>query len=120
VLYFFERRLAGISDLRRSEDLCRRTTIRAAATASRAKRESNSTGQNRGKQATPPGETNQPFEQDSKRRVGQHTGTGRADGDLFKYRKFELRSSIMTDKRIQQDADNSNTSKHPDEWVTGR
>ena len=25
----------------------------------------------------------------------------------------------MTDKRTQQDADNSNMSKNPDEWVTG-
>ena len=25
----------------------------------------------------------------------------------------------MTDKRTQQDADNSNMSKNPDEWITG-
>jgi hypothetical protein len=27
--------------------------------------------------------------------------------------------TVMTDKRTQQEADNSNMSKDPDEWVTG-
>jgi hypothetical protein len=43
----------------------------------KSKKRKHSTGQNRSKQAKPPGETNQPFERDSKRRVGQHIGTGR-------------------------------------------
>jgi hypothetical protein len=35
-----------------------------------------SVGRNRGKQSQPPAETNEPFEQDAKRRIGQHSGTG--------------------------------------------
>jgi len=35
-----------------------------------------SAGRKRGKQAQPPTETNEPFEQDAKRRIGQHSGTG--------------------------------------------
>jgi hypothetical protein len=36
-----------------------------------------SQGRNRGKQAAPV-QTNEPFEQDAKRRIGQHVGTGTA------------------------------------------
>jgi hypothetical protein len=43
----------------------------------KSKKRKHSAGQNRGKQTASPAETNQPFEQDSKRRVGQHIGTGR-------------------------------------------
>jgi hypothetical protein len=32
----------------------------------------------RGKVTVPPSQTNEPFEQDAKRRIGQHMGTGRA------------------------------------------
>lgn len=35
-----------------------------------------STGRNRSKQSQAPTQTNEPFEQDSKRRIGQHSGTG--------------------------------------------
>jgi hypothetical protein len=35
-----------------------------------------STGRNRGKQSQAPAQTNEPFEQDAKRRIGQHSGTG--------------------------------------------
>jgi len=35
-----------------------------------------STGRNRGKQSQAPAQTNEPFEQDAKRRIGQHIGTG--------------------------------------------
>jgi len=45
--------------------------------SSKSQKRKRSAGQNRGKQTNPPAETNQPFEQDSKRRVGQHIGTGR-------------------------------------------
>ncbi len=45
--------------------------------SAKSKKRKHSAGQNRGKQTKPAGETNQPFEQDSKRRVGQHIGTGR-------------------------------------------
>jgi hypothetical protein len=35
-----------------------------------------SAGRNRVWETRPPGETNEPFEQDTKRRIGQHVGTG--------------------------------------------
>jgi len=35
-----------------------------------------SAGRNRGKQSQPPAKTNEPFEQDAKRRIGQHSSTG--------------------------------------------
>ena len=35
-----------------------------------------SAGRNRGKPNKRAGETNEPFEQDAKRRIGQHSGTG--------------------------------------------
>ena len=35
-----------------------------------------SAGRNRGNPTKPAGETNEPFEQDPKRRIGQHSGTG--------------------------------------------
>jgi hypothetical protein len=35
-----------------------------------------SAGRNRGVQNRPPAETNEPFEQDPKRRIGQHSSTG--------------------------------------------
>jgi hypothetical protein len=35
-----------------------------------------SVGRNRDKQTQAPAQTNEPFEQDSKRRIGQHSGTG--------------------------------------------
>ena len=35
-----------------------------------------SAGRNRGKPTKPAGETNEPFEQDAQRRIGQHSGTG--------------------------------------------
>jgi hypothetical protein len=35
-----------------------------------------SSGQQRRGRSHPPGETNEPFEQDAKRRIGQHSGTG--------------------------------------------
>jgi len=35
-----------------------------------------SAGRNRGKLSRPAAETNEPFEQDAKRRIGQHSGTG--------------------------------------------
>ena len=34
-----------------------------------------SAGQNRGKRSQPPAKTNEPFEQDPKRRIGHHSGT---------------------------------------------
>ena len=43
----------------------------------KSKKQKHSAGQNRGHQTNARGETNQPFEQDTKRRVGQHIGTGR-------------------------------------------
>jgi len=45
--------------------------------SAKSKKRKHSAGQNRGTQTKPPTETNQPFEQDSKRRVGQHIGTAR-------------------------------------------
>ena len=42
----------------------------------KSKKRKTSAGRNRGKQSHPPAETNQPFEQDAKRRIGQHSGTG--------------------------------------------
>ena len=35
-----------------------------------------SAGRKRGGKTRPPGETNEPFEQDPKRRIGQHSSTG--------------------------------------------
>jgi hypothetical protein len=35
-----------------------------------------SAGRNRVRETRPPAETNEPFEQDTKRRIGQHIGTG--------------------------------------------
>jgi hypothetical protein len=32
---------------------------------------------------------------------------------------FLIRRGVMTDKRTQQEAENSNMAKDPDEWVTG-
>jgi hypothetical protein len=39
-------------------------------------KQKNSARRNRGQAARPRGETNEPFEQDAKRRIGQHSGTG--------------------------------------------
>jgi hypothetical protein len=43
----------------------------------KSKKQKKSAGKNRGKSAQSPGETNHPFEQDTKRRVGHHSGTAR-------------------------------------------
>ena len=42
----------------------------------KSKKQKKSAGKNRGKPSRLPGETNEPFEQDVKRRIGQHSGTG--------------------------------------------
>jgi hypothetical protein len=41
----------------------------------KSKKRKKSAGQNRGKPSQPPAETNEPFEQDAKRRIGHHSGT---------------------------------------------
>ena len=38
----------------------------------KSKKRKTAAGRNRGKQSKPPAETNEPFEQDAKRRIGQH------------------------------------------------
>ena len=42
----------------------------------KSKKRKKSVGRNRGKQSQSPAETNEPFEQDPKRRIGQHSSTG--------------------------------------------
>jgi hypothetical protein len=42
----------------------------------KSQKQKRSGGRNRSQKTRPSGETNEPFEQDSKRRIGQHSGTG--------------------------------------------
>jgi len=42
----------------------------------KSEKQKKSVGRNRGKQFQPPAKTNEPFEQDPKRRIGQHSSTG--------------------------------------------
>lgn len=44
----------------------------------KSKKRKQAQGRTRVGASEPPGQTNEPFEHDSKRRIGQHIGTGRA------------------------------------------
>ena len=52
------------------------TKKRKGPHSQKSQKQKKSAGQNR-KKARSSGETNQPFETDTKRRIGQHMGTGR-------------------------------------------
>jgi len=52
------------------------TKKRGGPQSQKSRKRKKSAGRSRGKQARPPAETNEPFEQDAKRRIGQHSGTG--------------------------------------------
>jgi hypothetical protein len=53
------------------------TKNRRGPHSQKSQKQKKSAGQNRGRKSKPAGETNQPFETDTKRRIGQHMGTGR-------------------------------------------
>ena len=44
----------------------------------KSKKRKQSKSRNQAKETKPPSQTNEPFEQDTKRRTGQHSGTGQA------------------------------------------
>jgi hypothetical protein len=54
------------------------TKNRRGPHSQKSKKRKQAKSRNRAKETKAPSQTNEPFEQDAKRRVGQHSGTGQA------------------------------------------